>query len=174
MTNLRNRYFLPLGIFVLMLLDGAISHVFSPLLYHGQVAIIIRLMLLGFVLAVYALPQEKWLIWYALLIGILYDSFFTGVIGIYAFILPMVVYLLKVVQPYLPNAFWSLSLVYVIVAAVFEICVYAANTMIGLTTVALSTFMVDVLAPTLILNLVIFFILAVPLTRLLVRIEVEE
>ncbi len=110
---------------------------------------------------------------YAFIFGMLFDAFYTGILGVYLFVFPLTVYittsLMKVLQA---NIFVS-ALVMIIDIAIAEFIVYGLNILISNTTMSVTDFLNMRLIPTLILNLVFYFILFYPLLKCMQTLKKE-
>lgn len=110
---------------------------------------------------------------YAFIFGLLFDAFYTGILGVYLFVFPLIVYittsLMKVLQA---NIFVS-AIVMIVDIAIAEFIVYGLNILISNTTMQAIDFLNLRLVPTLILNLVFYFIIFYPLRKCLQRLKKE-
>ena len=52
----------------------------------------------------FVLPEETNLSWYAVGIGLLYDLYYTGMIGMYLFVLPLIIYIVRYLKQYIPDS----------------------------------------------------------------------
>lgn len=154
---------------LLMLLDGSISYLFAGTLHQFPNTMITRLTVLGLLLMVFFAPDFNHLVITALVLGLLYDSFYTGVLGVYMFLFPLVVYFIRWMAKFFAPTPLIIGAIYLIDLTVLESAVYAMNTFMGQTTLSLNDFIPNVLGPTLALNLVLFIILYLPLRQLIAK-----
>lgn len=102
---------------------------------------------------------------YAAIFGLLFDVYYTGVIGAYLFLLPIAVYaaskMMKVLQI---NVFTS-GLVSLIIIAVVETLVYGLNILLFDVKMTAAHFLNNRLIPTLTLNLVFYLLIFFPISR---------
>jgi rod shape-determining protein MreD len=144
-----------IGLFIAFFLDGSISQMFSGTLFKYPNALVPNLTLLWLILAVFfGNTQKLHLELWAAVIGFIFDMYYTGLLGVYVFIFPLVVYLCYTVYQMLPPNFLSGFLVYFLGITVLVSLGFVANAFIGEADASISEFMVNTLAPTLALNLV--------------------
>jgi len=110
---------------------------------------------------------------YAFIFGLLFDAFYTGILGVYLFVFPLIVYitssLMKVLQA---NIFVS-AIVMLVDIAIAEFIVYGLNILILKTTMSTMDFINGRLIPTLILNIVFYIIIFYPLRKCLLHLKKE-
>lgn len=158
------RFGFPIGLFLLLFLDGSISQVFSTHLFRPNAVMVSHLVVLWVVCAVLFeesrvdMPIARW----AAVAGAVFDLYYTGIFGIYVFIFPLVVYVTRLLAGYISPNFLSGLLIYFIDITLVESLSYLASRMVHLTSMAGSTFLVTTLGPTLALNLALFVILYFP------------
>ncbi|MFD0897907.1 rod shape-determining protein MreD [Loigolactobacillus binensis] len=156
---------------VLMLFDGSLSYAFQGLFHQFPNTMIIRLTVLGFVLVYFFAPHFDHLVTVALILGLFYDSFYTGILGVYMFLFPLMIFLTRWIAQFFTPAPLVIGAIYLIDLTVLESFVYGMNTFMGQTTMALSDFIPNILGPTLALNLVLFIFLYFPLRQLISKID---
>jgi len=86
-------------------------------------------------------------------------------------LMPLVVYLIEQIRPYILKSPVFVGIVAVITLTVFEFANYIMNQVLGFANVGLSTMIADHLGPGLILNLVLLFIGYWPMSRLLLKLN---
>ena len=173
-TRLQRRYLLPIYLLVAFYLDGAISHLCEQWLYTPDHTVISRLFMLVLVVTAFILPEERQLTWYAAGIGLLYDLYYTGMIGMYTFAVPLIIYTVRYLKQYLPDSAFFIGLIDVLCLTLLESTIYIMNRLIGYATVTPVEFISNVLAPTIALNLVYFVFLYLPLKYLLLKLKSER
>lgn len=159
---------LTLGIF-----DGSLSYVFQKYLYTNTNDAICSLMTIGLILTIFFIPDERYIVIIAAIVGLIYDSFFTGILGVYAFLLGLLAYVVRYFEEYIPHTPLFIGLICLLSLAFMTTSVYAINEFIGMTKVDFTDFVATVLGPTLALNIVLFIILYFPLSRLLLKLKAE-
>lgn len=139
-----------------LFLDGSITLAGQAMFFSNLNHIVSQLILLAVVMITYEVPQQKYLIWWFLALGLLYDLYFVGMVGLYTIALPAI-YTLAVFFRHNFEPIWYNKLSVFILSVTFtQIYVYVMSVFFRLTSVSLGTFFIDALAPTIILNLVLF------------------
>lgn len=140
-------------------LDGVIKSVF-PILNRSTFQVSVQIMLIIFVMMILRDPHENnHLFFYSLILGILYDSYYSRIFGLYTVIFPLTVFIVQKIQDYVPESIlfeWS---TYFIVLTVSMIYLYLIGSFLNLVMVDGTRFITDWLGPTLLVNSVIFLIL---------------
>ena len=172
--RLKYRYLIPIYLLVAFYLDGAISSLGEQWLYTPDHTLISRLPMLMFIMVAFVLPEETNLSWYAVGIGLLYDLYYTGMIGMYLFVLPLIIYIVRYLKQYIPDSPFFIGLVDVICLTLLEASIYIMNRLVNLTSMTPVDFISNVLAPTIALNLVFFIFLYLPLKKLLLKLKSER
>ncbi|MGX7395266.1 rod shape-determining protein MreD [Carnobacterium mobile] len=164
------KVFAPLVIFIGFLIDGLLSGVFSVQLYGENGNIMTpRLVVLIFVLMSFYLPRNK-MILYGIIFGLLYDSYYVGILGMYVAIFPIIVYITEKVKRVLhPNAL-TIGMMVVINLSIVETILYGFYKVLGFAEIDMTTFMASRLGPTLLLNLVFFILAFYPLKKIIIKI----
>lgn len=160
------RYYYPLGLFIALFLDGALSDTFAGNFFNSNSTIESRLFLLWIVMSVFFAEVEHPYFW-AVTIGLTFDLFFTGIIGPFFMLVPLILYLTKVMYSFFTPSFIVVLLIYLIDIALFTLLFYWINVMIGFTSISLASFISGTLGPTLAFNLAAFVILYVPIKGLM-------
>lgn len=155
------------GQFIAFFLDGSISQILSGTLYKYPNSLVPALTLLWLVLAVFFGNNKKLHlgIW-AAVIGFIFDMYYTGLLGVYVFIFPLVIYICRTVYQMLPPNFMSGFLVYFLGITVWTSLGFMANAFIGQTSASVAQFLVNTLAPTLAINLVFMALAYFPVDSL--------
>ena len=111
----RLKIIFPIGLFVALFLDGSISNVFASKLFSYPYASVIHLVLLWIVFAVFLDDRDNLSvgIWSAF-VGLVFDWYYTGILGVYMIGLPLVVYLCRQIKPWLDLNFLTLLMIYII------------------------------------------------------------
>ncbi|MBS4173698.1 rod shape-determining protein MreD [Bacillus sp. FJAT-49736] len=110
---------------------------------------------------------------YAFIFGLLFDAFYTGILGIYLFVFPLVVYITSTLMKVLQSNLFVSALVTLLNIAIAEFIVYGLNILILKTSMSAIDFLNERLLSTLILNLVFYFIIFYPLRKWLLRMKKE-
>ncbi|TPR35165.1 rod shape-determining protein MreD [Apilactobacillus micheneri] len=165
------KYILPIGIFIALFFDGSISLVFSHLLFSNYY-FIPQLTFLWLFFAMFFIQRiniriELW----AALAGLIFDMYYTGIIGVYLFIFPLAIYIGKKLYKLLSVDIFSAILIYFIDLSIIYLLSFFANKLQNLTSMSDSFFLVHVLGPTLIINIIFLIILYIPCQILFERLD---
>lgn len=163
--TLNHTFLIPLFLFLALLLDGVLMNVFSSHFINPHYMLTPRLLLLVLVMFTVFFPKQP-LFLYALLFGIIYDSFYSGILGLYAAGLAIIIYLLKKAQNHLNPSPLVMLPVYTGTIICLETFIYAMYSFIGLHTISFGTFLVQRMGPTILLNIVFFVVCYFPFYKL--------
>lgn len=162
--NTKMRYFFPIGLLFFLLLDGSISLEFSALMYAAGIAISSLLVCLWLVMAV-CYAQIDHIYFWAIIAGLIWDCFYSSIIGPMTLILPLMVYITKVAYEFFAPSFIVVLLIYLIDIAIVTGMYFMISRMDGLTNAAISTFIARSLGPSIAYNLATFVVLYFPLAK---------
>ncbi|ANZ58346.1 rod shape-determining protein MreD [Fructilactobacillus lindneri] len=157
----------PIGLLLSFILEGSIMHIFSYQL-AGKFPMVPYLVVLWLVYTVLFTHQDDNLhiYWWSFGIGALYDSYYIGVIGIFMFIFPLVVYITRLILKYVDENIVSSTMIYLIDIIIVLVLGYAGGRMGHLVYFSGIHFMAFAFGPTLLLNLIIFLVLYYPVNLL--------
>ncbi|UQS85176.1 rod shape-determining protein MreD [Apilactobacillus apisilvae] len=156
------RYILPIGILIALFLDGSISLVFSHLLFNGYYFIPQLTFLWLFYAMFFQYRINLRIEWWSALAGLLFDSYYTGILGVYVFIFPLAIYVGKKLYKYFSVNIFSALLIYIIDIFLIYYLSFFANRLKHLTEMSDSFFLTHVLGPTLIINVILLIFLYIP------------
>jgi len=111
---------------------------------------------------------------YAAIFGLLFDIFFTEIVGIYLVLFPIAVYVSAKLAKFLFSNILTALIISIICISLVETIVYGMNTLVLRKNMDLNEFAMIRLVPTLILNAVFFIIIYVPFNRFLLNRKKEE
>lgn len=160
------KYISPFLLFFLFLLDSHMTRVIVSLTDNAYVANAHLALLVLLVLT--RVVDERFLVGTSLVLGILYDLYYIGVIGIYAVIFPLMVMLLYLFRKTIQQNVLTLFFTIVISVTLFELTSLLLQTIFGLTGVSSDFFVPRYLGPTLLFNILLFVILIFPLEKILI------
>lgn len=148
-------------------LDGSLKSVLPFLnMSFFQVSVQILLMLL-ILMVLHNSNHDIQILWYSLLLGVLYDSYYSYIFGLYTVIFPLTVLCTQSVRQYVAESVifeWS---TYFIALTVSLIYLYVIGSFLHLTMVNVTHFITDWLGPTLLVNSLVFVILYWPATKII-------
>lgn len=149
--------FTPIIFFMLMLIDGQISYLLK-IWSKGDALASSHLLLIAILFANRNL-STRYLVLATFVIGFLMDSYFSGLVGINATILPLVAYfsgsIKETIHENPVTEYFSL----IIFITGYEIAIYVIHLLFQLAKFNLFDFVGDLLAPTLLFNSCIFLVL---------------
>ncbi|WP_283678603.1 rod shape-determining protein MreD [Lentilactobacillus sp. Marseille-Q4993] len=159
-----------IGLFIFFFLDGSISQVCSGLLYAAPNSLVPYLTVLWLVLTDFFTNSRKLhLLMWAAVIGFIFDMYYVGILGVYVFVFPLVIYLGQGIYETMPRNFLSGFLVYFIDITLTIGLDFLANVFIGQVEPSATIFLVNTLAPTLAINLLFFAVLYFPIESLYLK-----
>ncbi|WP_155285936.1 rod shape-determining protein MreD [Lacticaseibacillus zhaodongensis] len=154
---------------VAMMLDGGVTHILSNWTMKPQGTAVPQITLFALVLIALFVPRESWLIIWAVVFGFIFDMYFSGLIGIYTMIFPLITYVVAKSRPYVPRTWPFVLAVFIIAQTARMFLDYAVAMVLNATHIGLLDVITQHLAPGLTLNMVLFAILYYPCSRLLVK-----
>lgn len=160
------KYYLPVILFLLMLIDGHVTRVVSDWSQNIYMANA-HLLILALLCCSRSFPR-KYLVITATVLGIIFDTYYIGVIGIYAVALPVSVLLMKGLSSVIYKSFYTEFLSMIIFVTSFELFTLIIQIVFKLSTVDATFFISRFLGPTLLLNMVLFILFIFPFKKLFV------
>ncbi len=149
--------------FILMLVDAHVTRAF-----HGMYIWNSHVLLLLMMFSV-KLLSKRYLITTALILGGIFDLYYIGVLGIYAVVMPLMVWAMYLLEDAIYENIFTQFFGMVILVTVFELFTMGIQVFFRLTTINPVFFVTRFLGPTLLLNIVIFFLLYLLYQRLFER-----
>lgn len=162
--NTRINLFVPLILLIALLFDGISASIFSTQLYTSTSDMIPRLTVICIVLFSFYIDR-KYMILFGILFGLLYDSYYVGILGLYASLFPIIIYLSDKMRKILNPNLLVLVMVLIIHLSLIETALYGFYSVIDVTTIDMSAFLANRLGPTLLLNTVLLLVLYYPLKK---------
>lgn len=92
MNRIPARILLPIIMGLVFILENTVSFYFARTLFYGETRFIPHFIIVMLVMMVVYLPRNQVMI-YALVLGLVYDIYNIGIIGIYFALFPVVVYI---------------------------------------------------------------------------------
>lgn len=160
----RINLFVPLTLLIALLFDGISASIFSTQLYTATSDMIPRLIVICIVLFSFYIDR-KYMILFGILFGLLYDSYYVGVLGLYTSLFPIIIYLSDKMRKILNPNLLVLVMVLIIHISLVETSLYGFYSVIDVTTIDMSTFLANRLGPTLLLNAILLLVLYYPLKK---------
>ena len=157
--------------FFALILDGSLDHMLGGLITHGVPSATPMTFLLVFVFMAVYVPREKWMIWQAILLGLIYDSYYDGIIGVHMLILPLIIYVVLTIRDAIPRTWPFMLGMFIIALTAWTFMDYLAALFTSATNISIITMITQHLAPNINLNVILFAILYYPCSRLLVKLN---
>jgi rod shape-determining protein MreD len=158
------KYFAGVFFFLMMLLDGQLTRFLERWTQDNYLASA-HILLIALLCGARYLPKN-YLIVTALIIGCLYDIYYIGIIGIYAVAFPMIVWLMYILNKTLYQNLFTMFFGMIIFVTGLELVTLGIQLLFKIATVSTSFFVSRFLAPTLLLNILLFVILVIPFMKL--------
>ncbi|MBS4176197.1 rod shape-determining protein MreD [Lederbergia citrea] len=111
---------------------------------------------------------------YAAVFGLLFDIYYTEIIGVYLFLLPIAVYFAAKMSKILHANIFTVAIISSVCVALVETLVYGMNVLVMQITMTPNEFAMMRLLPTLVVNLVFLIIIYFPFSKMLQQRKKEE
>lgn len=161
------KYVAPLLLFIFMLLDAHVNRLFT-LFFSDDYQMNAHIMILV-LLVVSEVLDKRFAIGTMLVIGVLYDLYYIGVIGIYAVILPLTAALIYLFGRVIHQSMLTLFFSMIIFVTFFELGSTLLQMAFQLAHVNNQLFVTRFLGPTLGMNILLFILLIFPLRKVLIQ-----
>lgn len=146
-------------VYIAIMLDGGIALYFAPLLFKMPMSaspyLSLIVMMMPVLTGTVTQMKERSLYIAAFLGGLLFDIFYSGLIGISMIGFPLTVWLASKLQRYLPTSFMSSVAVWFVSMSMYLVFDYAGFGIINLTNLNIPDFIIFHMFPTLIINLML-------------------
>lgn len=162
------KWIFPLVMFLAVFLDGALFGNMAGLLTRGGNHILPMLLVIWLVYGVVyqldddGIPLYLW----AIIVGLVYDMFYTGIIGGFTVGLPVMIWLAKELRYYLSDSILSVLMIFILSLTVLQVFTFLAANIADLMVGAPLGYVLHTFTPTLALNVVLAAALYFPLNRL--------
>lgn len=158
---------------VAMILDGAVTHTVSRWMMSPTNTAVPQITLLMLVLITLFVPRESWIVVWAAIFGFIFDMYFSGVIGVYTMIFPLIIFLVSQSREYVPRTWPFVLAVFILAETARMFLDYTVAVVLSATQTSFLDMITQHLAPGLALNMLLFAILYYPCSRLLVKLTRE-
>ncbi|AKP66402.1 rod shape-determining protein MreD [Companilactobacillus ginsenosidimutans] len=147
--------------------DGLMKWSFLNNMNKGTMSIVPQLMLMVLVMLTTRLDSRRTILVYGIVFGVIYDSYYFGIIGLYTVLLPLILvgidhykFLFTKTSVGYETSIYFLSL------TALETGVFLLEKLFKLASADIGDFITYILGPTLLWNIIVFFILYVPFANL--------
>lgn len=158
------RYYAPLLFFLVMLVDGQIARVTNSYFEHTIYFHSYLLILLIIFSTTYF--SKTYLVVLTIVIGIMMDSYYIGIIGLYALGLPLVTLMAYFIFKHVNTNLWTKAMADIIFVTFLETGLLLVHVAFSFVTFHPIIFVTRTLGPTILLNLFLFVLLSLPLKKL--------
>lgn len=146
-------------VYIAIMLDGGIALYFAPVLFKMPMSaspyLSLIVMMMPVLTGTVTQMKERSLYIAAFLGGLLFDIFYSGLIGISMIGFPLTVWLASKLQRYLPTSFMSSVAVWFVSMSMYLVFDYAGFGIINLMNLNIPDFIIFHMFPTLIINLML-------------------
>ena len=146
-------------VYIAIMLDGGIALYFAPVLFKMPMSaspyLSLIVMMMPVLTGTVTQMKDRSLYIAAFLGGLLFDIFYSGLIGISMIGFPLTVWLASKLQRYLPTSFMSSVAVWFVSMSMYLVFDYAGFGIINLTNLNIPDFIIFHMFPTLIINLML-------------------
>lgn len=164
MKSSRRIYWVPLVMIVMFLLDGVVMNHFSPLLIESGYTLMPRMVIITLVMLTFWIDNPR-MFWFAVIVGLMYDSYYSGILGVYMAIFAAIVRFAWVIRGRMSLNPFTLGVALVVLLSLTEVSVYGVYHIQGFTAMPWRDFLVQRLTSSIVLNLVLYYILYFPLKK---------
>ncbi|WP_129044819.1 rod shape-determining protein MreD [Companilactobacillus metriopterae] len=154
-------------LFITFFLDGIIKWSFFDNINKGTFFVVPQLMLMALTMLCLRMDDTRLIIIYGVIFGLSYDFYYSGLIGIYTVLIPVILYGIDHYKYLFASSDFIYEIsVYFIVLVVLQTFVYLLERLFQQTTTDFLDYVTFTLGPTLLFNIVMFFILYVIMARI--------
>ena len=145
------RFIIPL-IAVLLFFFEPVFSLFSPIEVSGNLYILVPRFVIVYLIFIAVYYSRQRAIIYGIVFGLLYDVFYIDIIGLYAFLYPVICYFAAFIIRYVHKHIITVIFLALLLVALLEVLSYGFVTMIAITSIEPEVFMATRLMPTMIAN----------------------
>lgn len=145
------RLVIPIVITILFFLEPVFS-LFSPITYGDWVLTLVPRFVFICLIFIATYVDRKQAIIYGIIFGLLYDVFYIDIIGVYAFLYPVIAFVAAGIIRMIHRNMFMVILVTFLLIALLEVLSYGFASIIALTTISFETFVKGRLIPTMLAN----------------------
>ncbi|MGM9923783.1 MAG: rod shape-determining protein MreD [Bacillus sp. (in: firmicutes)] len=164
---------IPLFIAFVFLFESIFVQIVIGEMYHGNLIFVPRFLMILFVfLAVFGDYRKAAI--YSAVAGIVFDITYTGILGIYLFVFPIITYVISKAMNILHNNIFMVSFMSLVAVAMLEIISYGFNFILGFAHVTFQEFALERLLPTLGLNAIVIILTAYPIRKFILKYATQD
>jgi rod shape-determining protein MreD len=155
------RVILPFVISCCFIFESIFARYFPEGLFGGNYIIVPHFLLVALLLMGVYYSRNRAIL-FAFIFGLLFDVFYTEILGVYMFLFPLSVYIADKMMKILQNNLFVAAIVIIFNISLVEFLVYEINLLILKLPMTITEFLEYRLLPTLALNVIFFIIMALP------------
>ncbi len=161
------QFFIPFFLFLFfLLLDGMVNVQFNSFFSFRSAEMVLRTLFIALYLFSFRLSHQQSLV-FALLFGLLYDCYFTSILGIHMAALVIVVILVDWIKDRAHLNILTLGFFSIFIYLFYASFVFFLNHWLGFAQMSYWTFLISRFLPSLVLNTIFYFILYSPLQMIM-------
>ena len=149
-------FFVLLSLFLLVI-DGRITMMLS-MFSEQRNTCGVQLLVLLFIIAYFYFGNIPYVYILATVVGILYDLYYYGIIGIHMFIFPVMIWLLHVLKPYFPRTMVTYLILFLLCSIWVIYANYLVQVIFNIIKPDFLSFMILYAAPTLLMSTIIYLV----------------
>ncbi len=155
-------YWLPILMIIAFLIDGVMMNHFSVFLIESGYTLVPRIVVITLILLTFIIDHSS-MFWFAVMVGLMYDSYYSGILGVYMAIFAVIIRLIGHIRGKISINPFTLGLALILLLTITETGVYIIYTLIGIQHLSVQQFLIQRLGLSLVLNLVLYYVLYIPL-----------
>lgn len=150
---------LPLLLIFLLLFDGSLIVLLSYMLSNVPYIISSGLLVMSLILLTIYLPNTTSLFYWSFVVGFIYDTFYTSIIGINLFAFPAIILITQYIAGKLPLNFYSIWFYVLVLYTLYHHVIYLLYRLLDIHQNTLATFWSVYFLPSLLFNGLMAFLL---------------
>ncbi|MCI1903774.1 rod shape-determining protein MreD [Enterococcus hirae] len=160
----RIRIYLPIAAILLFLIDAQITRALQ-LVGKESFLIHAHLLLIVLMMASFRMKRKTMIFW-GIVLGLLMDLYYIGIIGIYTIAMPLTVAATYLLFSYVEANSFTLLINTIIIISIFEVSTAGLQVLFNISNISGVVFFARMLGPTLLFNIGMFLLLIAPLRKL--------
>lgn len=153
------RSIIPLVAVLLFFMEPVLS-LFSPLTIGDEFYVLVPRFVIIHLLFIAIFYDSKKALIYGIIFGLLYDMFYIDIIGLYAFLYPLIIFIASAIIKLIYRNIATAIFITLVLISLLEVFSFGFSTIISITTIDFKTFMMNRLLPTVVANLVFILLYA--------------
>jgi len=147
------RSVIPLVAIILFFLEPVFS-LFSPVSFGEELYTLVPRFVIVHLIFTAIYYSKRFAIICGIVFGLLYDMFYIDIIGLYAFLYPMICLIAVLLIRYVQRNYFTVMILSLLLIALLEMLSYGFASLIGITSIDLNEFFSNRLLPTMLANLI--------------------